>query len=89
MGRELAVHSDAKSGWGEGELPPSLGFRTGVRTHSQLKQATTSGEGNQGENREGAVQPAGSLPLTLGLLSHPSLPAKGLVWSQGPWGGVC
>lgn len=59
-----------------------------AQNHSQLKQGPTRHERNQGRNREEAFQPAGSLLLTLDLLPHGLLPAKGLVQSQGqdrPW----
>lgn len=42
-----------------------------------------NGKRTQGEKREGALQPAGSLPLTLGLSPHPAMPAEGWFGSGG------
>lgn len=49
------------------------------------------GGGNPGRNREGACQPAGFLPLTLGLLTLRFLPPKGWFSAKGkitPAGGL-
>lgn len=57
-------------------MPLSLVFGASSTTYSQLKQGPMKG-------MKGIKEGTEKWPLTLSLLSHLFLPAKGLVWSWG------